>query len=499
MRYLPIALACLAIIGCRPTTRSATGGGDAAGDPRLSIVRVNSTQQEWNQWQPWDKEAPTSCSALAAIIGPQQVLTTAELAINATYIEFESADGTRFIPARVIARDDEANLALLGPADPAQGEEFFANTAPLEVAQPPFIGDPLDILQLEANGVALLTSGTLQSVDLVSSAAGQAFLTYQVKASMQSAASSYSLPVLFDGRLAGVLLSYDPKDQICDVASTDIVRRFLDAAKKEPYVGFPSLGVNIALTVDPSLRQWLKLSEDQGGLYLQDVRKGSAADLAGLKQGDVILAIDGNDIDRRGYYEHPRYGSLSWGHLVRGEKAVGDAVNIRIQRDGQPMDLTATVSRENPADRLVPLRQFDRQPAYLVKGGLLFQELTLDSLERYGDEWNTRAPLNLIDAYENPERYQDRMRRVVFLSATIPTPATIGYERLRNMIVSKVNGVAIRDMADLVKAFSAKKDGLHSVEFVDEHLVIHLDEAICSAVDGQLVQQGLTKLHHVEE
>lgn len=90
------------------------------------------------------------------------------------------------------------------------------------------------------------------------------------------------------------------------------------------------------------------------------------------------------------------------------------------------------------------------------------------------------------------------MRRVVFLSSVIPTPATVGYERLRNMVVSKVNGQPIKDMQDLATAFSSKTEGMHSIEFVDEHLVVYLDEAITGKVDGQLLQRGLSKLVHIE-
>ena len=57
------------------------------------------------------------------------------------------------------------------------------------------------------------------------------------------------------------------------------------------------------------------------------------------------------------------------------------------------------------------------------------------------------------------------MRRVVFLSGVIPTPATVGYERLRNLIVHKVNGKEIKDMKSLIDAFDGNMNELHSIEF----------------------------------
>lgn len=468
-------------------------------DVKSSVVRINSTQQSWNPWQPWEKNPPRRCRALAAIVGPQQVLTTSEMVADATYLEFESADGTRFARAKVIAVDYEANLALLGPAAAAEGDVLFARTTPFGMAPPPKIGDALEILQLEDSGHPLFTPGALQSIDVAATfLPGQSFLTYKVKASMQSAASSYTLPVLRQGQFAGVLLSYNAKDQLCDVTSTDIVKRFLEEAADGNYAGFPSLGVAVARTEDASFRQWLKLPAEQGGLYIHRVRKGGAADLAGVKKGDVLLAVDGRAIDRRGYYDHPHYGKLSWGHLIRGERSTGDAVTLSLLRDGTALALKATLTREDDNQRLVPNQRFDQAPHFMVKGGLVFQELSRPILESFGEDWQARAPLNLLDAYENPEKYEDKVERIVFLSGVIPTPATIGYERLRNLIVRKVNGREIKNMKGLVAAFADHQGELHAIEFDEENLTVQLDDAVATGVDAQLLQRGITRLSRAE-
>ena len=315
---------------------------------------------------------------------------------------------------------------------------------------------------------------------------------------MRSASSSYTLPVLHDGMFAGVLLSYDSKDQLCDVVATDILARFIHEASTGEYAGFPSLGISIARTEDPLFRQWLGLTDDHGGIYIRSVRPGTPAASAGIRKGDVLLAVDGQPIDRRGYYQHPNYGSLPWGHLVRSEKSSGDSVTLSLLREGQPLELTATLERENVDSRLVPHHLFNKAPNFLVKGGLVFQELSRPLLESFGDDWRARAPLNLLDAFENPENYQDSIRRVVFLSGAIPTPATIGYERLRNLIVRKVNGIDIQDMKSLIEAFDQNTGEIHSIEFADENLTIHLDDATATMVDSQLLQRGLNRLSRAE-
>ena len=102
--------------------------------------------------------------------------------------------------------------------------------------------------------------------------------------------------------------------------------------------------------------------------------------------------------------------------------------------------------------------------------------------------------------YENPQKYESRGHRNVLLAGVIATPATVGYEPLRNLIVTKVNGKEIKDMKSLVEAFEAPGDGgMHAIEFDEEKFTVHLDEAISTAVDGQLVQRGLAPLSRTED
>jgi S1-C subfamily serine protease len=468
-------------------------------DITTSVLRVNSTQQTWSAGQPWEKNSPTTRHALAAIVGPAQVLTTAELVADSTFLEFETPDGNHLAQAKVIAVDYEANLALLGPVTAAEGDLLFEKTTPLTIAQAPKIGDSIEILQIEDNGRELITAGSVRSIDVTSNfLPGHEFLTYFIKASMQSAASSYSLPVLSSGALSGILTNYDNDDQLCQVIPVDIIQHFLKASSTLPYAGFPSLGVSISRTEDPSFREWLKLSPDTGGLYINQVRKDSPAAQAGVKVGDVLLAVDGHTIDRRGYYDHPTYGRLFWGHLVRGSKSTGDILALELLRDGQALSVTATLTREDVDTQLIPSYDFDQAPSYLVKGGFIFQELSRPLLESFGENWRSRAPLNFLDALENPEKYEETADRIIFLSASIPTPATVGYESLRNLIVRKVNGQNIKNMKSLITAFATHTAPLHTIEFDEQKFTIYLDQAVSATVDAQLLKRGIAPLSRAD-
>ena len=469
--------------------------GQAAKTAGRSVVRVRTTTQSWNPGQPWERTNPKRRVGLGALLSDGRVLTTSEMAADATLIEFETPDGTRTATAAVIAANYEANLALLTLADPEKDGSFFEGMIPLELAGDPPIGTALDIVQVETSGRTLLTRGEFRSVDIASSfLPDHFFLTLEVKASMQSAASSYTLPVLRDGRLAGILTSYNSKDQLSDVIATEIIRHFLRQSADGGAAGFPSLGIAATRTDDPSLRAWLKLPETTGGLYISKVRRGSSAEAAGVEVGDVLLSIDGSTIDRRGYFESPLYGPLFWSHLIRGSKISGEEVTLGLWRDGKPTALKATLKHRERDTELVPNHMFGQAPSFLVKGGFIFQELSDPLLKAFGKEWESKAPLNLLDAYLNPEKYNEDRNHLVFLSGVIATPATVGYERISNLTISKVNGEAIKDIESLIAAFEKPDDGLHSIEFEDEDFTIYLDEVVSTAVDEQLLVRGIAPL-----
>lgn len=461
------------------------------------LVRINVTIQTYNPAQPWERTNPSRRRGLGAVIPGQRVLTTAEMAADTTYLELESSDGTLTTSAKVLAVDYEANLALLAPENP-ESAEWFGKIDPVQPNGAVNIGDRVDIWQLEDNGDALRTVGVVRSVDLLSTfAEGHYFLAYEVKASMQSASSSYTVPVTRDGMLLGVLTSYNSKDQISDVVAPEIIEMFLSDVEDGSYEGFPSLGISTVLTEDPLFRSYLNLGDEQGGIYISRVLPGSAADAAGLKAEDVILRIDGKDIDRRGYHVDPQYGRLFWSHLVRGKRRVGDPLKLDLLREGKPLTVTATLRRA--PGKLIPAHLHDRPPGYFVKGGLVFQELSAPYLRAFGDKWQTRAPLELLDALRNPEDYEEGRNRLVFLSRIIATPATIGYDEVNNRIVTEVNGRKIADLAGLAEAFRHPENGLHTIRIDDVPYVLYLDGEISDFVDQRLIEAGLPKLSRLPE
>ena len=455
------------------------------------FVRVNATIQTFNAGQPWQRNNPQRRSGLGALISPTEIITAAEMVANQTYLELESADSSQSVQAKVIAIDYKANLALLSPVDDLG---FLAEKTPLELGEPAAIGDTLNIWQFENNGRTFKTSAVIHSVDTASTfLAGNSFLTYVAKGSMQSASSSFTLPTTRNGKFLGVLTSYDSADQVSDVIAPEIVAAFLKDVRDGSHEGFPSLGCATQRTEDKSFREYLKLSPDGGGLYISRIKEDSPADKAGLKKGDVLLAIDGSELDRRGYFQHPRYGPLPWTVLIRNNKMVGDSMNMRILREGATIELVATLAA--PASPLVPSHINDSPPPYLIKGGFVFQELSRSYLQAYGEKWTTRAPLSLMYAMNNPENYEESRDSIVFLSRVIPNAATIGYDRLSGLIVNGANGQPIRNISELAAQLEkTPENGIHTIELEDVPNTLYLDDVASTQTDLEFLRRGFPSL-----
>lgn len=469
----------------------------ASASPSDSLVYVMTTSQRPRFTQPWEKSPPVRKRGLGIVLENRRVLVTAELVSDSTFIEFERPSNGEKQTARVIARDYEANLALLEGTD--NDGAFLGGMKPVLLDGPAHAGDTLEVWQLEDDGSPVVTSGTLARVETGPYfLRDRSFLRYEFKGSLQNKAGSFIIPAVRGGKLTGLLLGYNSNDQLADILPAPIIRRFLDDLSDGKYVGFPVLGIRIARTTDPQLRRWLKMADAAGGVFVGKVEKGSSAEKAGIKTGDVLLSLDGHALDRRGYYEDPEFGSLNFGHIVNGRHQVGDTITAALWRDGARIELPVTLERREADDYLVDPWLFDRAPRYVVVGGLVFTELSRPYLQSFKD-WEKTAPVQLRHAEANQDQYAEGRGKLVILCYAIPSDANIGYERVSSRIIKEVNGKTIGSIRDLHQALMKPIDGRHSITTTaPEDPVFHLDAALAEEVDQRLQRAGLTPLSRID-
>ncbi len=442
-----------------------------------SLVKVNATSQGYKAHIPWQKETPGAKRGLGVVLANNRILVTGNMVADATYIELELPESGQKLPAKVVAVDYEANVALLASAAPAKEKDFFATLKPISLDTSARIGDALAIWQIGRVGDLIASPMALSKVMIQSYVVDNAsFLVYEATGIVRSEGNSFTLPVVKGGKLAALLLRYDSKNQVATLLPAPIIEHFLKDTADGKYDGFPSLGVEMQQTLDEQFRDYLGMKKGVKGSFVSGVTKGATADKLGVKIGDIILSINGHDVDSRGDYQDSQFGALSISHVVRGRAFVGDPIEMKVLRESREITLTGTLLRKQPAEYLVTPYIFDRGPNYLMMGGLLFQELSKPYLQAFGAEQQSGAILRLSRIAEHPEEYEKAGRKkLIFLSAVLPTPSVQGYERLGGQVVNQVNGKKINDLNDLAEAFKEPKEGTHIVELADFPKILHLD------------------------
>ena len=358
-------------------------------------------------------------------------------------------------------------------------ENFLAGLKPLELTLDSAVGDRVNVLQLESNDALVATPGPITTIEVSRyQLEGNAFLIYRLSLPLQYREGSFTAPVIKDGKLAGILMRFDPRTQSVDVLPAPVIAHFLKDVDSGSYQGFPHAGLDYAPTRDPQLRHYAKLPAGDGGVYVTEVTPDGPAAKAGVKTGDVILELAGQAIDQDGNYEDAMYGRISFVHLVTTRSYTGEKMPLKIMRDGQPQSLEITLSHEAPQSYVSEPYVIDHPPRYCVVNGLIFQELSRQYLKEWGNDWQKMAPQRLVYL----DRFQSTLippgrKRIVILSQVLPVASNVGYEDLKYLVVTDVNGVPINSLDDLPAALHKPVDGFDKFDFEDVPRTIYLDAA----------------------
>jgi S1-C subfamily serine protease len=463
----------------------------------LSLVRVNVTGQPYDYIRPWQKRAPFQKRALGAVLPQGRVLVTADLVANQNYVELERAESGDKTGANVVVADYEANLALLEPTD----KKFLIGLTPLQLALDTVVGDRLAAWQLESTGALVGTEGLVTTIQMTRYPAdlGQ-FLTYRISISMQYRDNSYTVPLVKNNKLAGLLLRFDPRTQVLDAIPAPIIAHFLKDAETQNYRGFPSAGFGFFPTRDPQLRALAGQTGKAAGVYVTSIEPDMPAAKAGLQVGDIVVSLGNNEIDQNGNYVDPLYGKIEFTNLITARGFAGDTMPVQIQREGKAMHLNLALEHRAANDYVIPPYNIDRAPPYYILGGLVFQELSRQYLREWGANWLKDAPQRFVykDRFQS-ELYPEGNRRVVVLTQVLPANSTIGYDDMSYLTVTKVNGQDVKSLADLAKVAKQPIDGFIKIETEEDPKQLQLDAAQVEAEASALQQNyGLPSLQRLE-
>ena len=510
--FFILALSGLLLFSCKPTPRTAAARKEVppaappveaaaapapapeatplpSSRPDAGILDISSTRQEYSLLRPWEKKNPNTGEFHGIYLGNGRVLTVARAALNATYVELSLPDHSRTVPARVLKFDNDLGLALLTVEHP-EDASIFDKLTEHPVGEPLTPGEKAEFHTITPNLMPQRVGAEAESVN-----DDEPLPRLELRTEKPVNMSS-GLPILKDGRLVAVVDEYDSREQSLTCINAEFINRFLDESTASGH-GVPVLGLVFAELDDPAFSRYLKLNPEQGGIYVNKVLPGGAAQAAGVREGDVVTRIDDLPLDKLGRCKHPLYGLLDAKHVLRSLKPVGQQVRLGISRDGSEMEIVVPLNRDALDKALLGQETPGAPPRYVVWGGLVFQPLT----ETYLAEFNNNMPLPLLEVKDRlPELLAEGRKELVALTQVIPTPATLSYAALGFCLVEKVNGRRVHSFAEFVEMLDEPtEDGLVELSLNRPPYAIYLERQVVEASNDVIRRRAIPRLRQLGE
>lgn len=458
-----------------------------------SIVYLEISKQSYNLTEPWKRRSISESWACACAVGEYQVITTAKCVANHKFLKVLRHGQNDFVGAKLAVVDYEANLCLI-QLDP---NELKTPLKPLTFHEEYQKGAEVNCYWIPSDNRVYNARGYLDQANVQTTGTSHAqYLCYVVTGASQRTEAGEIYCV--DSKPIGIACWSNPDNEIGLIPS-ETINRFLGSIEDGSYEGFGKVGFKITELLNPVTRSFLKMPEDlENGVYVTDVYNLGTG-CRTINRDDVILKIDGNVINSYGRFTHPKYGSLYFDYLITS-KSAGDDISFELWRDGKKTELKTNVRGFKASEMLIPFHEFDRQPEYIVTAGFVLQKLTYEYLMEFGHDIAGEAPSHLYHYYRDLAfKPTDQRSDVIVLSYVIPTPNNLGYTGLGQMVVSKINGVAISSLKDIPAAQKLNPESAYDViEFeLDSPVVVIGREHI--QADNIFVQQnyGITKLFNI--
>ncbi len=130
------------------------------------------------------------------------------------------------------------------------------------------------------------------------------------------------------------------------------------------------LGVYIN-DVTPVIAKGVKLDHPRG-VFVTSVIDGSAADEAGIKEGDIILSVDGKEVNHTNELQ-----------AKIGIKNPGDVVTLKVWRDGKELTIKAKLKGRNNEEGIEVAKQSKEKEKKLPNLGMKLKDLTDQEKDKF--------------------------------------------------------------------------------------------------------------------
>ena len=288
---------------------------------QVRVRRVETAQAEGEQQPGTPEERRTSGSGV--MIRSDGYLVTNEHVVNeADKIQVKLADGRRF-DGRLVGKDERVDLALVkieasGLPVAALGDSNKLRIVEFVLA----LGQPFGLEQSVSFGIV-----SRKGAPLLVAAPGFDFI--QTDATVNPGNSGGPL-VNMAGEVVGINSMAARNGTIGFAIPINLVKGLLPQLASKGKVEWGWLGVGIADVGDEDFAKY-QLKEPKGVL-IRHVVAGQPADKGGLKADDVVLAVDGTQID----------GMRDLQRII-ASTPVGRSVKLAVMRGGKEQEVQVVV------------------------------------------------------------------------------------------------------------------------------------------------------------
>ncbi|MBI1839861.1 MAG: hypothetical protein HYR88_03290 [Verrucomicrobia bacterium] len=452
---------------------------------RASLVELEVARTLYDYQTPWTRSSGNVRKS-ALVIGSDEILATADGLSNATVLRAQRDGRGKWYDATVLWVDYHANVALVQVADPA----FWKGLKPVELMAKVSPGEEFRIERWKSGNMESRKAEFSQVVVKQSKLSTYDFA--QIELTTEMTGGGWGEPLLVGNKLAGLLSSHTRNT--CTVTPAPFIRFLLESRRKSRFTGIGFFDFTWQPAENPSIHRRLEFPGDpKGVLVIEGAKLNGQTNV--IQKHDLILQVDGFDIDTQGNYLDPMYGRLLLENLSSRQHFAGDEVPIKVWRGAKLQEVKYKLPKVDFGTKLIPEHIFDLEPEYFILGGLVFQPLTGPFLRRWQDYWNESTPPFRLNYYKNDSPTAER-KGLVVLSSVLPDPYNLGYQDQHiPLVVQKVNSRTISTLQELVEAFEHPQQGYHVIQFMKSDAIRKL---VVDASSSQAATSRVLKRYGIE-
>jgi S1-C subfamily serine protease len=425
-----------------------------------SIIKIISTSLIPDYYEPWNMQQIASQSGSGFVIQGERIMTNAHVVADAKYIMVQKNNDPKKYPAYIEYTGHDCDLAILKVKD----KDFFKDLPVLEFTGLPQINDTVFAYGFPIGGEKVsVTKGIVSRIDyiLFTHSGIDYHLAAQVDAAINPGNSGG--PLIKDGKVVGVAFqSLMWAENSGYMIPYPVIERFLRDISDGKYDGYIELGFFYQELENPALRESYRLPEGKTGILI--TKTFGETSNGTLQEGDILLSIEN--------YPIANDGTITiWNENLPFTEAAeiklpGESISVTFFRKGEVHTKNITLKVFRP--RIELSNSYDRQPEYIIIGGLVFMPLSRDLLKTWGKSWSDEADKQLLYyyLYYLTDDLSSQHPSFIVLTKRLPDEVNTYCENYESFVVDKVNGRSVKTLKEMKELISTLQDKFIVIDFL---------------------------------